>query len=72
MRYKDKTVEALMMYGDIQVKRLAGDTLAWGNAARALAAYMKKNFIVFRKKKFPEDREERYKELSGIFTFMYR
>lgn len=72
MRYKDKTVEALMMYGDIQVKRLAGDTLAWGNAVRALVAYMKKNFIVFRKKKFPEDREERYKELSGIFTFMYR
>ena len=72
MSYKNKTIEALMMYGDLQVLKLSGDTLALEPKAKTLTGYLKKHFVVYREKEFPEDGTQLYQELSRIFTFMYQ
>lgn len=72
MSYKNKTIEAFMMYGDLQVLKLSGDTLALEPKAKTLTEYLKKHFVVYREKEFSEDGTQLYQELSRIVTFMYQ
>ena len=72
MSYKNKTIEAFMMYGDLQVLKLSGDTLALEPKAKTLTEYLKKHFVVYREKEFSEDGTQLYQELSRIVTLMYQ
>lgn len=58
--------------GDLQVLKLSGDTLALEPKAKTLTEYLKKHFVVYREKEFPEDGTQLYQELSRIFTFMHQ
>ncbi len=70
--YKDRTIDALMMFGDIQLKAVMGDIPARDTGTRELAGYLRKNFVIFAEKEFSEDGGKRYMELQEIFTFMYQ
>jgi len=72
MSYKNKTIEAFMMYGDLQVLKLSGDTLALEPKAKTLTEYLKKHFVVYREKDFSEDGTQLYQELSRTRIFMYQ
>lgn len=72
MSYKNKTIEAFMMYGDLQVLKLSGDTLPLEPKAKTLTEYLKKHFVVYREKDFSEDGTQLYQELSRTRIFMYQ
>lgn len=72
MSYKNKTIEAFMMYGDLQVLKLSGDTLALEPKAKTLTEYLKKHFVVYREKDFSEDGTQLYQELSRTLIFMHQ
>lgn len=65
-------VDAIMQYAKIEFDNAEGDNAQRDENSNKLCLFLRENFVVFKDRYFPETGEDRWKELNGIFTFMYR
>ena len=72
LSYRGVLIEALEMFGDAEIAEFEGNIEQRDSITSNLIVFMKNNFAALKEKVFSSDGEERYQELQGYFTFMYR
>ena len=72
MRSSGETINALMLFGDAELASIRGLDKERQIITGQLCNYLMKHFKNFEEYDFADNNDERYKQLSDIFTFMYR